>query len=109
MIEAAEDLVRRAGKRVMGIGAGVTPDCAIAQSSNPKLGYVPDGTGVHPDQRGGFIYSFRELNSTAEPPGSGDAARRARPAALSRRSPRCAPRRRLMGRASWAARASGGP
>jgi GNAT superfamily N-acetyltransferase len=81
MIEAAEELVRQAGRRVIGIGVGVTPDYAIAQRLYPKLGYVPDGTGVHPDKWGGCMYSTKNLNrKEAERAGSGDVVQRARPA-----------------------------
>ena len=61
MIAAAEELVRSRGKRVIGIGVGVTPDYAIAQSLYPNRGYVPDGKGVHADERGACIYSTKEL------------------------------------------------
>ncbi len=78
MIEAAEELVRQAGKNVIGIGVGVTPDYAIAQKLYPKLGYVSDGTGVHPDTWGGCMYFTKNLNrKKAEPPGAGDASERA--------------------------------
>lgn len=67
MIAAAEDIVRSAGKTLIGIGVGVTPDYAIAQSLYPKLGYVSDGTGVHEDQWGGASYSTKQLtNGDAE-------------------------------------------
>jgi GNAT superfamily N-acetyltransferase len=72
MIKAAEQRVRQAGKRVIGIGVGVTPDYAIAQALYPKLGYVSDGTGVHPDPWGGCMYSSKELDEEAEPASSGD-------------------------------------
>jgi GNAT superfamily N-acetyltransferase len=68
MIDAAEKLVRRAGKRVIGIGVGVTSDYAMAQQLYPKLGYRSDGTGVHPDEWGGCMYSTKELDGEAEPP-----------------------------------------
>jgi len=61
MIVEAEVIVRKAGRRVVGIGVGATPDYAIAQRLYPSLGYVPDGTGVHPDEWGGCIYSTKEL------------------------------------------------
>lgn len=62
MIAAAEELVRSRGKTTIGIGVGVTPDYAIAQSLYPHLGYVSDGTGVHPDEWGGCIYSTKKLD-----------------------------------------------
>ena len=65
MIAAAEDLVRQRGMRTIGIGMGVTPDYVIAQGLYPKLGYVPDGTGVHEDQWGGCIYLTKALDCTA--------------------------------------------
>jgi GNAT superfamily N-acetyltransferase len=61
MIASAEEIVRSRGKRIIGIGVGVTPDYAIAQSLYPNLGYIPDGTGVHPDKWGGCIYSTKKL------------------------------------------------
>lgn len=61
MIRAAEDLIRETGRQVVGIGVGITPDYAIAQSLYPKLGYVSDGTGVHLDQWGGCMYSTKRL------------------------------------------------
>ena len=61
MIAAAENAVRQAGGLVIGIGVGVTPDYAIARRLYPKLGYVPDGTGVHEDQWGGCEYSTKQL------------------------------------------------
>ena len=60
MVKVAEELVRHAGKRVIAIGVGVTPDYAIAQKLYPKLGYVSDGTGVHPDEWGGCMYFTKE-------------------------------------------------
>lgn len=62
MIAAAEALVRSAGKRVIGIGVGVTPDYASAQRLYPRLGYVPDGTGIHDDEWGGCMYSTKALD-----------------------------------------------
>lgn len=62
MIAAAEDIVRSAGKTVIGIGVGVTLDYAIAQSLYPKLGYVSDGMGIHADPWGGARYSIKKLN-----------------------------------------------
>jgi len=62
MIKAVEELVRQAGKTVIGIGVGVTPDYAIAQKLYPKLGYVRDRTGVHPDKWGGCMYFTKELD-----------------------------------------------
>jgi len=68
MIAAAEDIVRRSGRRAIGIGVGITPDYAIAQRLYPKLGYVPDGTGVHEDAWGGCSYSTKTLTEEdAEP------------------------------------------
>jgi len=66
MLQAAEELVRQKGMRFTGIGVGVTPDYAIARKLYPKLGYVSDGTGVHPDQWGGCTYSVKELRQEAK-------------------------------------------
>ncbi len=66
MLKAAEQLVQRTGRSVIGIGVGVTPNYAIAQRLYPKQGYVPDGTGVHPDEWGGCMYFTKELGQEAE-------------------------------------------
>ena len=47
LIREAESIVAARGHRVIGIGVGLTPDYAAAQRLYPKLGYVPDGRGVH--------------------------------------------------------------
>ena len=74
MISAAEELVRARGIETIGIGVGATADYAIAQSLYPNLGYVPDGTGVHPDEWGGCAYLTKKLERTrsAPPPAKGD-------------------------------------
>ena len=61
LIAVAEDLVRRSGHQTIGIGVGVTPDYAMAQRLYPRLGYVADGLGVHPDPWGGAVYSTKVL------------------------------------------------
>ncbi len=66
MLKAAEELVQQTGMRFIGIGVGVTTDYAIAQKLYPKLGYVSDGTGVHPDEWGGCTYSIKELRQEAK-------------------------------------------
>lgn len=65
MITAAENLAHQRGSRVIGIGVGVTPDYAIAQRLYPRLGYVPDGTGIHRDEWGGCIYLTKRLDVQA--------------------------------------------
>jgi GNAT superfamily N-acetyltransferase len=70
MIAAAEGLVREAGKRTVGIGAGASADYAIAQSLYPKLGYVSDGTGVHEDAWGGCRYYTKHLMQDNSEPGA---------------------------------------
>jgi len=74
MVSACEQLVRGKGKRAIGIGVGITSDYAIAQSLYPKLGYVPDGSGIHQDQWGGTTYSTKRLRETCigEPGRSAD-------------------------------------
>lgn len=47
LIREAESLVAARGHRVIGIGVGLTPDYAAAQRLYPRLGYAPDGRGVH--------------------------------------------------------------
>ncbi len=62
MLKAAERLVQQTGRCVIGIGVGVTRDYAIAQRLYPKQGYVPDGTGVHPNAWGGCMYAVKQLH-----------------------------------------------
>jgi len=47
LIHAAERIIAEAGGAVVGIGVGQTPDYAAAQHLYPRLGYVPDGKGIH--------------------------------------------------------------
>jgi len=47
LIREAESIVSARGFPVIGIGVGLTPDYGAAQRLYPKLGYVPDGRGVH--------------------------------------------------------------
>jgi len=61
MIAAAEAIARERGVEIIGIGVGITPDYAIAQRLYPKLGYIPDGTGVHDDPWGGEIFFTKRL------------------------------------------------
>ena len=68
MLQAAEEPVRQKGMRFIGIGVGVTPDYAIAQKLYPNLGYVSDGTGVHPDKWGGSIYYVKDLRQETKHP-----------------------------------------
>lgn len=49
LIREAEAVVGVRGLAVVGIGVGLTPDYAAARRLYPKLGYVPDGRGVHSD------------------------------------------------------------
>ena len=61
LIREAERVAREAGKPVMGIGVGLTPDYAAAQRLYPKLGYVPDGRGVHSTRYGDVTYLTKTL------------------------------------------------
>lgn len=49
LIQTCEQLARGAGKPVMGIGTGTTPDYAAAQRLYPQLGYIEDGHGITRD------------------------------------------------------------
>ena len=61
LIHEAERVIAAAGRPVAGIGVGQTPDYAAAQHLSPKLGYVPDGTGVHPTEYGDVLYLTKSL------------------------------------------------
>lgn len=58
LIQTCEQLAREAGKPVMGIGTGTTPDYAAAQRLYPHLGYVEDGRGITSD---GEYFMTRKL------------------------------------------------
>lgn len=58
LIQTCEQLARDAGKPVMGIGTGTTPDYASAQRLYPQLGYVEDGRGITAD---GEYFMIRNL------------------------------------------------
>lgn len=66
LIREAERIVGARGLRVVGIGVGLTPDYAAAQRLYPKLGYAPDGRGVHKDPPwDDAIYMTRGLSGQA--------------------------------------------
>lgn len=61
MVAAAEAEARAAGKRIMGIGVGLTPDYSIAQHLYPLLGYQYDGRGVEMDPWGGAMFLTKRI------------------------------------------------
>ena len=62
LITEAERIVAGAGKPVIGIGVGQTPDYAAAQRLYPKLGYVYNGRGIRTDpQWGDALYLTKRL------------------------------------------------
>jgi GNAT superfamily N-acetyltransferase len=65
LIREAERVVAGRGNRVVGIGVGLTPDYAAAQHLYPKLGYVPDGRGIHHTQYGAVSYFTKRLGEEA--------------------------------------------
>ena len=67
LIREAERVAAGRGKLVVGIGVGQTPDYAAAQHLYPKLGYVPDGHGIHPTQYGDVLYFTKRLGGDAPP------------------------------------------
>ena len=63
LIRRAEGVVAEAGRAVVGIGVGQTPDYAAAQHLYPRLGYVPDGTGPHATRYGDVVYLTKRLRA----------------------------------------------
>lgn len=61
LIREAELVAAKAGKSIMGIGVGLTPDYAAAQHLYPMVGYVSDGRGVHKTQYGDEAYFTKQL------------------------------------------------
>ena len=65
LIQEAERLAAEAGKSIIGIGVGLTPDYSAAQHLYPKLGYVPDERGVRMTRYGGVTYLTKRLERVA--------------------------------------------
>jgi len=63
LIQEAERIAAEAGKSVMGIGVGLTPDYAAAQHLYPKLGYVADGRGVRHARYGDETFLTKRLSA----------------------------------------------
>jgi GNAT superfamily N-acetyltransferase len=61
MIRAAENCVKKAGKTIIGIGYYTGPGHEVARRLYPKLGYVYDNTGTHPDPWGECMYLTKKL------------------------------------------------
>lgn len=61
LIEHIEKRLRTLGHNIVGIGVGVTADYDAARNLYPKLGYIPDGLGVHPDEEGGTSYFTKRI------------------------------------------------
>lgn len=61
LIREAERVAGRAGRTVVGIGVGLTPDYSAARRLYPKLGYVPDGRGAHSTRYGAVTYLTKTL------------------------------------------------
>jgi GNAT superfamily N-acetyltransferase len=61
LIREAERIAAEAGKPIMGIGVGLTPDYEVAQNLYPKLGYISDGRGIRATQYGDVVYLTKRL------------------------------------------------
>jgi GNAT superfamily N-acetyltransferase len=61
LIREAERIAAEAGRAVVGIGVGQTPDYAAARHLYPMLGYVPDGRGIHTTRYGDVAYLTKRL------------------------------------------------
>ena len=61
IITDCERIAKEAGKLIIGIGVGQTPDYANAQHLYPQLGYEYDGRGVHSSIWGGERYLTKRL------------------------------------------------
>lgn len=60
-IKEAESIARQRGKRIIGIGVGLTPDYGAAQRLYPKLGYIPNGRGVQSTPWGDELFLSKVL------------------------------------------------
>jgi len=61
LIQELEAEAMRRGYRQIGIGVGLSPDYARAQRLYPRLGYVPDGRGVHATEWGDEMDFVKDL------------------------------------------------
>jgi GNAT superfamily N-acetyltransferase len=61
LIAEAEQIALQHGHHVMGIGFGLTANYGAAQRLYPKLGYIPDGRGVHSTPWGDVLYLTKQL------------------------------------------------
>lgn len=61
IIAECERIAKKAGKHIIGIGVGQTPDYANAQRLYPQLDYEYDGRGVHPSIWGDEQYLTKQL------------------------------------------------
>jgi GNAT superfamily N-acetyltransferase len=61
LIHEAESIALQHGKRIIGIGVGLTPDYGAAQRLYPKLGYMPDGRGAQSTPWGDELFLTKIL------------------------------------------------
>lgn len=61
LIKEAEQIAAAHGKKIIGIGFGLTADYGSAQRLYPKLGYIPDGRGAQPTPWGDVLYLTKRL------------------------------------------------
>ncbi len=62
IVAACEHIARSNGRRVIGIGVGLTPDYANAQRLYPKLGYAYDGRSTRSTPWGDVSYLTKRLD-----------------------------------------------
>jgi GNAT superfamily N-acetyltransferase len=66
LVRSAEHIAAQAGKTTIGIGVVVSEQYAAAQRLYPKLGYVPDGRGLHPSPWGDILYLTNIISASSE-------------------------------------------
>ena len=63
LVHSAEHIAARNGKTSIGIGVVISEQYADAQRLYPKLGYVPDGRGLHPTRWGDVLYLTKDISA----------------------------------------------
>ena len=73
LVQAAEIIASKALKTTNGIGVVPIEQYAAAQRLYPKLGYIPDGRGLHPTIWGDVLYFMKDISYTPSQPLPGPA------------------------------------
>ncbi len=68
LLHTAENIAAQNGKTHIGIGVVMSEQYTVPQRLYPKLGYVPDGRGLHPTPWGDVLYLTKDISLSSERP-----------------------------------------